>query len=159
LDVEPATCQQRIAERRRNGEEKIPLEYLNDLDAAYFSLFMKWLGNALEDDSLNLVSPAPPVVFMPWNTYGTTEDVLARLQSIRLRTYTTPSIRFVDQVPDAPDYASLTVVQKDYESPPTVLPTSVSFDWSLTSENSCRRLVFHFLARGVSIVFWGLKKK
>ena len=158
LDVEPATCLARISERARGSEEKIPLGYLETLDAAYFSLLLKWMGNALDDDSLNLASPPPPIVVLPWDTYGNTDDVLALIESVRLGTYTTPSVSFVAKAPESTDYATQTDIERDYRTPiasfhPT--STSVSMDWKLTSSNAARRLVFRLLAHGVSLTFWG----
>ncbi len=95
LDVEPATCLQRITARGRDSEEKIPLEYLETLDAAYFTLLMKWMGQALDDDSLNLVSPPPPVLVLPWEQYGHVDQVLQQLAAVRAGTYTTPIVCFV----------------------------------------------------------------
>jgi deoxyadenosine kinase len=66
LDVEPEIALERIKQRSRGCETGITVEYLKSLKKGY-------------EDWLEDISPRIPVIKIDWNEFGTTEEVLVKI--------------------------------------------------------------------------------
>ena len=66
LDVEPEIALERIKQRSRGCETGITVEYLKSLKKGY-------------EDWLEDISPRIPVIKIDWNEFGTTDEVLVKI--------------------------------------------------------------------------------
>jgi deoxyadenosine/deoxycytidine kinase len=158
LDVCPEECHRRVTTVRKNEAEKgVPLEYLKSVDSVYFELLLQWQGNKQgEFHDVNIGSP-PRMVFLRWDRFGNTEDVIAVLESVALGTRRLPTVIFrtgqekvllatTEDITQA-HRQLLQTDQIEYNRSEPVL-----INWTLPHENPFRRVVMFFLAAGADVV-------
>jgi hypothetical protein len=158
LDVCPTECHRRITTLRNNDAEKgIPLEYLESVDLVYFELLMQWQGNKKGEYHEMNIGECPPIVYLRWDRFGKTEDVISVLEEVAAHARKYPTVTFasghskmhvatVDDVKTA--YHQL--CQTDFIQHNTTEP--VLINWLLPHENSFRRVVMFFLSIGAHVV-------
>jgi len=158
LDVCPQECHRRITQVRNNEAEKgIPFEYLESVDMVYFELLLQWLGNKKGEYHEMNIGSCPRSVFLRWDRFGRTEDVIAVLEEVAAGTRKLPTVTF------APQQATmLLATEDDMKSAYQQLQQTdhISFNpaeqvvinWTLPHDNSFRRVVMFFLAAGADVV-------
>jgi len=158
LDVCPEECHRRVTTVRNNEAEKgVPLEYLESVDEVYFELLLQWQGNkrgAYHDMNIGL---CPRTVFLRWDRFGNTEDVISVLESVALGTRRLPTVTF-KSMPETVRWATgddikqahrqlIETDQIEYNPDEQVL-----INWGLPHDNAFRRVVMFFLSAGADVV-------
>jgi len=158
LDVCPEECHRRVTTVRNNEAEKgVPLEYLESVDMVYFELLLQWQGNKRGEYHDVNIGSCPRMVFLRWDRFGKTEDVIAVLESVAMGTRRLPTVTFKslqanvhfsteDDIKEAFEQLSRTD-QVDYNRDEPVL-----INWALPHDNPFRRVVMFFLATGADVV-------
>jgi len=157
LDVCPAECHRRVTTVRKNEAEKgVPLDYLESVDAVYFELLVQWQGNKHGEYHDVNIGVCPRMVFLRWDRFGNTEDVIAVLESVATGMRRLPSVTFktvanvVFATEDDIKGAHRQLIQTDDIHFDRDQPVSVN--WSLPHDNSFRRVVMFFLAEGADLI-------
>jgi len=158
LDVCPTECHRRITTVRNNEAEKgIPLEYLDSVDLVYFELLMQWQGNKQGEYHEMNIGTCPPMVFLRWDRFGRTDDVVRVLEEVASHTRKFPTVTFaagqlkmhlatVDDVKTA--YQQL--MQTDSIQHNVLEPVLVN--WLLPHDNAFRRVVMFFLSTAAHVI-------
>jgi len=158
LDVCPQECHRRITTVRNNEAEKgIPLEYLESVDLVYFELLLQWQGNKQGEYHDMNIGGCPRMVFLRWDRFGKTEDVIAVLEEVAMGTRRLPSVTFQSlqtnmllATEDDIKSAFQQLLQTDHIS--HIASEPVLINWSLPHDNTFRRVVMFFLAAGADVV-------
>lgn len=157
LDVCPQECHRRVTTVRNNEAEKgVPLEYLEAVDCVYFELLLQWLGNKRGDYREFNVGSCPRMVFLRWDRFGKTEDVIAILESVVRGTRRLPTVTFETSQANV-HYGSEGDIKEAFwelKKNDCIAHKSepVRIQWALPHDNSFRRVVMYFLSAGADIV-------
>lgn len=160
LDVSPQTCLERVEKRARSAEEKLPLDYLEQLDMSYFTLLVEWLGGRA-GKGMNIASRAPPLLVLPWETYGSVEAVAEKMKAFCHATDarhptvtfgteqpTSGTLTYSDEKDTDKGYAQLCLGTLPKEA------TTVALCWTQKHSNAFRRLVMYYLSTSSDVHFW-----
>jgi len=158
LDVCPEECHRRVTTVRKNEAEKgVPLEYLESVDVVYFELLVQWQGNKQGEYHDVNIGACPRMVFLRWDRFGKTEDVIAVLESVAMGARRLPTVTFKseqtnvhlatgDDIKEAFQQLSETDHIAFNRNEPVLI------NWNFDHDNSFRRVVMFFLAAGADIV-------
>jgi deoxyadenosine/deoxycytidine kinase len=158
LDVCPTECHRRITTVRNNEAEKgIPLEYLESVDLVYFELLLQWQGHKRGEYHEMNIGECPRMVFLRWNRFGKTEDVIAVLEEVAAQTRKFPVVAFSSSyskmhlaTEDDVKMAYQQLHQTDFIQHNASEP--VLINWLLPHDNNFRRVVMFFLSIAAHIV-------
>jgi len=175
LDVDPAECHRRVTSLRKNkAEDGIPLSYLEAVDTTYFHLLMDWLANRKGGFHDMNIGPAPPVAVFRWDKYGSMDEVLMALSSLRHGSRRSPVVTFVEDVVPSTLLGSELVLdtEQDVDSAYQLLvksgnpstmsaayeegaPRKVCVNWNLVHSNGFRRVLMYYLSECGHVVCYG----
>eukprot|EP00461_Guttulinopsis_vulgaris_P008473 UN08525 len=65
--------------RQRESEKEVVPDYIEGIDAAYFELFVKWLGHRKDACGGIDIGRPPAMIILDWSQFGCTKTVLQKL--------------------------------------------------------------------------------
>lgn len=167
LDVPPSICLERVHNmRKRDGEQRITLEYLTLLDRIYFELLVAcFSSNGSPVLSATPHAPktsfkATSLVVVDWSAFGQTDRVLDAVNQALRGKPTQSQIRWdlkksIWSPPRSTKAQVISTLQTLQAFEPRRGVTELWMKWSLHSSSELfRRVAFRTMARGQPLIFF-----